>query len=334
MPAFRSGLLPKSQAPFLFLTEWYYLIKLLKTRSIDLINSHWMIPQGFTVALAKHFFPHIPHLLTIHSTDVHTLRRMPGGHSISRFITKSADGIVSVSHFVHNMLQNITSMDIDAHILPMGVNSKAFVPKVNKHALRRQKGIVSESVVLYVGKLIEVKGVQTLIEAMATVRNTCNAQLLIAGGGDLKPVLERQAQALGLADDISFLGPVAHEDLIDLYGLCDVVVVPSIVTARQETEGMPVVILEALSAGYPVVASDVGGIRDVVKDGINGYLVPPRDSEILADRISCVLTPETAQEMRIHAVESGHRYDWRRIGDEYHRIIEGILIASPVPHVP
>ena len=68
MPALRSGMFPKIQAPFLFLMEWYYLIKILKTRSIDLINSHWMIPQGFSVALAKLFFPRIPHLLTIHST--------------------------------------------------------------------------------------------------------------------------------------------------------------------------------------------------------------------------------------------------------------------------
>ena len=329
MPAFRSGMFPKIQAPFLFLMEWYHLIKILKTQSIDLINSHWMIPQGFSVALAKLFFPRIPHLLTIHSTDAHILRRAPGGRSLSRFIAKSADGIISVSHFVHDMVENITQMDIDGHILPMGVDSEVFVPKIHKATLRQKNGITSRFVVLYVGKLIEVKGVQILIESMAAVRQTHDVCLLIAGAGDLRSELEQKAHELKLTGQIRFLGPVAHDCLIDLYSLCDVVVVPSIVTARQETEGMPVVILEALSAGCPVVASDVGGIKDVIKDGVNGYLVPPGDPRILAEYITRILHPEVAQEIRMHTMESGRKYDWRRIGDAYYRIIEKICINTP-----
>ena len=330
MPALRSGMFQKIQAPFLFIMQWYHLIKILKTHSIDLINSHWMIPQGFSVALAKLFFPRIPHLLTIHSTDAHILRRAPGGRSLSRFIAKSADGIISVSHFVHNMVENITEMEIDRHILPMGVYSQVFAPKIHRATLQRKNGIKSRFVVLYVGKLIEVKGVKILIESMASLRQTHDACLLIAGAGALRTELEQKAREFRLADHVRFLGPVAHDKLVDLYTLCDVVVVPSIVTARQETEGMPVVILEALSAGCPVVASDVGGIKDVIKDNVNGYLVPPGKPRILAEHITRILHPEVAQKIRMQTMESVRNYDWHRVGDEYYRIVQELCIKTSV----
>ena len=258
LPAIRSGLLPKCQVPFLFLNQLFWLNRMVRRFRVDLINSHWMIPQGFTTALLKKRFPGLPHLLTVHSSDVHTLRRLPGGGVAGRFIVNSADRVVTVSRFLHRTLENLVGKEVDSKIMPMGVNTAAFTRQIDRNAYFQKHGIANKLTILYVGKLIEVKGVSTLIQAMNQVRATCDAQLLIAGAGVLQGELEREVQMLSLNEHVRFLGLFPHDHLADLYNVCDVVVIPSIVTDRNETEGMPTVILEAMAAGRPVVASDVG----------------------------------------------------------------------------
>jgi len=160
---------------------------------------------------------------------------------------------------------------------------------------------------------------------MRHVRAACDAQLLIAGTGGLQRALEREVQALSLNDHIRFLGPLPHDQLADLYNTCDVVVVPSIVTDLGETEGMPTVILEAMAAGRPVVASDVGGISDVVVDSQNGFLVPHKDPHALADRLVRVLNPDVSAPMGDHARKTAHQYDWQQIGQVYDGMIRTLV---------
>lgn len=324
LPALRSGLLPKFQAPLLFLNEFYWLNRMVRRHQIDVINSHWMIPQGFTTALLKKFHPDIPHLLTVHSSDVHTLRRVPGGGTAARFIADSADQIVTVSRFLQRTLENLVGKEIDARIMPMGVHTETFSQAIDRRACFKVHGIPDKPTILYVGKLMEVKGVSTLIQAMKRVRDTADAQLLIAGTGHLREELERETQALSLTEHIRFLGPLPHDQLAGLYNACNTVVVPSIVTDRNETEGMPTVILEAMAAGRPVVASDVGGISDVVVDGKNGFLVPQKDPQTLAERLIRVLNPDTAVPMQHEARATAQRYDWQEIGRTYDEIIRDL----------
>ena len=324
LPAIRSGLLPKCQVPFLFLNQLFWLNRMVRRFRVDLINSHWMIPQGFTTALLKKRFPGIPHLLTVHSSDVHTLRRLAGGGVASRFIVNSADRVVTVSRFLHRTLENLVGKEVDSRIMPMGVNTAAFTRHVDRDAYFQKQGIADKPTILYVGKLIEVKGIATLIQAMKQVRATCDVQLLIVGAGALQPELEREVQTLSLNEDIHFLGPLPHDHLADLYNVCDVAVVPSIVTDRNETEGMPTVILEAMAAGRPVVASDVGGISDVVVDAQNGFLVPPKDPQALADRLVRALDPDIAAPMREQVRKTAHQYDWQQVGQVYDEIIRDL----------
>ena len=325
LPAIRSGLLPKCQVPFLFLNELYWLNHMVRRFRIDLINSHWMIPQGFTTAVLKKRFPDIPHLLTVHSSDVHALRRLPTGGLASRFIINSADQVVTVSRFLHQMLETLVGREVDTRILPMGVNTAAFTRPVDRAAYFQKHDLADKPTILYVGKLMKVKGVSTLIQAMRQVRVACDAQLLIAGTGGLQCALEREVQTLSLNDHIRFLGPLPHDQLADLYNACDVVVVPSIVTDRGETEGMPTVILEAMAAGRPVVASDVGGISDVVVDKKNGFLVPHKDPHALADRLVRVLNHDVSVPMRDQARKTAHQYDWQQIGQVYDEMIRNLV---------
>jgi len=148
------------------------------------------------------------------------------------------------------------------------------------------------SIVMYMGRLVEMKGVEYLIRAFGIVeKQRENAALLIVGYGPLREHLETLAKSLGIKR-IHFAGDIPDVHVRSyLLRKSSMVVVPSIFTKTgQRNEGGPVVVLEALSAGKPVVGSDaVGAVLPFIKDGVNGYRVPQRDVEALADRIMRLL---------------------------------------------
>jgi L-malate glycosyltransferase len=139
---------------------------------------------------------------------------------------------------------------------------------------RRSPVKVQELRVIYVGRLQPVKGVRVLVEAWPQVRASTGARLLLVGDGPLRPELERRAAELGISDSVEFTG--RSNSVPQLLQSADIYVQPS------EQEGLPNSVLEAMSAGLPIVATNVGGNVDLVDDGVNGFLVPPSDPLALA----------------------------------------------------
>jgi glycosyltransferase involved in cell wall biosynthesis len=133
--------------------------------------------------------------------------------------------------------------------------------------------------VLFVGRLVQRKGVRHLIDAIAHVRE---AHLVVIGDGPERTALEAHARDLEIADRVEIRGRVSDEELRAAYAASDVLVLPSVLDARGDTEGLGVVLLEAMSYGVPVVASDIGGITDIVEHEKSGLLVPPGDATQLA----------------------------------------------------
>jgi len=151
-------------------------------------------------------------------------------------------------------------------VLYNGIGEVFFSPSHKREEMRRNLGIATDAfVVITVGSLTEKKGQQYLIDACKRVPN---AHLLVVGDGYLRFELEKHA-----SDHIRFLG--ARSDIRDLYAASDVFVLPSL------WEGMPNAMLEALASGLPVVATDVGGVSEIVENDKNGFLVPARDSDAL-----------------------------------------------------
>ena len=134
---------------------------------------------------------------------------------------------------------------------------------------------------LFVGRLVERKGVPVLLEAWARAALP-NAQLVIVGDGPDRTTLETRAAALGLAETVEFRGRVTDTELGAAYSTADLFVLPAVLDSRGDTEGLGVVLLEAMASHVPVLASAAGGITDVVVDGVSGVLVPPGDVTALA----------------------------------------------------
>lgn len=321
----QGGILAKLQGPFLFLGELCFLRKLVKEKKIDLINSHWMIPQGLNVAIIRCFYK-IPHLMTIHAAGLFFLKRYPLGRWIASFIVQHTERIFTGGSYVKESLDALLGRNISAKIIPPGVHTSKFMVKEKKEIVRKRFSIDAKKVILYVGKLTEKKGVEFLIKAMKEVSlKITDVQLIIVGGGPLEKKLTNMTKELNLEKSIIFLGMMNHNQVINYYALSDVVVVPSIIDEHGETEGMPAVVVEAMSAGNPVVASNVSGIADVVKDGYNGFLTAPKNPQDIAKKIIEIFKTGKVKRMRKSALETAKKYDWEIIGKRYKKVIDELI---------
>jgi glycosyltransferase involved in cell wall biosynthesis len=179
---------------------------------------------------------------------------------------------------------------------------------------------------LFVGRLVERKGVHLLLDALATLPPERRVVLRVVGDGPERPRLQEQAERLGLGGRVVFHGFVTKEELQARMESCDCFVLPAVVDAKGDTEGLGVVLLEAMSYGKPTIASAAGGIVDIVRDGRNGFLVPPGDAPALAGAIARMMDdPQAAGRMGVNGRDDVRAdFSWDvivgRLAEVYERV--------------
>ncbi len=210
--------------------------------------------------------------------------------------------------------------------IPNGVDPEEYNPRAKGERVRKEFGLQSdETVVLFVGGLDAAhyfKGVDKLLQALAKLTDE-DWKLIVVGEGDMKESYRRLSQELGISERSFFAGSVSGELLPEYYRACDFLVLPSV--SEQEIFGL--VLLEAMASGKAVVASDLPGVRTVVHDGVDGFLVPPGDVLSLQGRIRwLVRNRDLGREMG----KKGRRkvetkYNWRDIGKSIESIYLDVL---------
>jgi glycosyltransferase involved in cell wall biosynthesis len=148
-----------------------------------------------------------------------------------------------------------------------------------------------EKIILFFGRLVENKGIKYLIQALPKI-TIPNVKLVIVGGGVLQKELKELTKNMSLDDKVIFYGRASDEDLGMLHGVSDVFVCPSIVDSQGITEGLGMVIPEAMESGLPVIATSVGGIADIVKHDINGILIEQKDPQAIAAAIDRIFSDQ------------------------------------------
>jgi glycogen(starch) synthase len=256
-------------------------VAVTRPRRYDLVHAHLGEDAAvLLVALAAARRLSAPLVLTVHLSPRHTLT---GGDPRSRFLhavggaaelaaVRRAAAVITLTDRLAGML----AADVPAgrlHVVPSGMRAAAFHPAAVPPARR--------SGVLFVGRLHRQKGLDTLIRALPLLPAATTVTL--AGDGPERGALERLASDLGVGDRVTVTGFLPHRDVPALLAGADVVVLPS----RYEELGTALV--EAMAAGRPVVASRVGGIPELVRDGVDGLLVPPGDPVALAAAIDRLL---------------------------------------------
>src|SRR5579884_60098 len=232
-------------------------------------------------------------------------------NEIERRVVRSADAIVaSTAQELNALVEGYGARPEQVSVIPPGVDLRAFEP-VDRGLARAALGLAGE-VLLFVGRLDPVKGVDTLLQALAELKDRPTLRLLVAGGSPPggrvdadEAYLRHLAAELGVAERVTWLGPVDQERLPLYYAAADACAVPS----RYESFGL--VALEALACGAALVAAPVGGLPQIVRDGESGLLVPERTPALFADRIARVLDdPKLAARLRANARRAVLDFSW------------------------
>lgn len=254
--------------------------KLARTHKFHIVHVHWPVPQGVLGLVAQSVCQ--GRLVgTYHGAGLVLARRFPWVQPFLRAFSRRCDGVSVNSTFTGQTLTAMTGV-IPA-IIPFGVTVPIVPP-----AARPEPGLI-----LSVGRLIPRKGMHHLVRAMALLPRRANAHLVIVGDGPERPQLTALIQELGLAEQITLAGRVSDQERDALYARCVLFVLPAVVDESGDTEMLGMVLLEAMGYGRPVIASQVGGVTDIVRDGESGLLVPAGDPEALAQAMSRLLLEPT-----------------------------------------
>jgi len=283
----------RAQLPFLL--TFFTLNGLWIARHCDVIQANWSMAGLAGVLLSKVL--NKPVVLVMYGAEIFVLKDNP----ILKFIIKQSDHVIGISQYTLDKTIQVQRPQAYS-LIPPGVDVNRFRKRADTAHVRRklaQQGIdFSIPLVFALGKFIERKGFDYLIEAIAMLQESQPVQLMIGGRGPLKEALQQQVSNLGIVDRVVFLDYIPDDELPAYYTVADVCVSPSIIDLQGDTEGLGMVLLEALACETPCVASRVGGIVDIVQDGINGFLVEPKNSAEIADKIQWLISnDELRQEM-------------------------------------
>lgn len=273
---------PKRLLFFLkFLRRWRKATqKLVNEIKPDIIHAHWLIPGGYVTM--KAVSKKQPIHLSMHGTDVFLIRKRKIAQTLAKKVLKRT----SAAHFVSNALREIIAESCSRPpiesdlLLPMVFGLDDFIDSRGSTEKLAEKG----GGFLFVGRLLEVKGVDILLRAYSEIHaeNSSDWCLDIVGDGPERTALESLADDLKLGDSVRFHGSLERGALREMYHDAKTLILPSRTTESGEQEGLGVVLLEAMSAAIPVIGSECGGIPEIIEDGVNGILVPQNDIDSLS----------------------------------------------------
>ncbi len=295
----------------------------------DIIHAHdWLV--AWTAAALKRLHK-TPLLATIHATERGRGRGALGGetsHSINGvewWLTYEAWRVIATSRFMADEVKAYFTVPPDKiDIVPNGVNAAPFdaLERIDLSAFRERWARADERIIFYVGRLVEEKGAQFIVEAAPRIlAQFPQARFILAGTGSMSDEIKQQARTLGVADKVVAAGFISDAERDRLLKVADAAVFPSLY------EPFGIVALEAMAAQCPVIVSDVGGLGEVVNDDVTGVTVQPCNVESLVEGILYTLRDPAAAKARAAKAYrvAKEEYSWDRIAEQtaevYRRIV-------------
>jgi len=307
--------------------------------SYDLLFSHYWLSGEVACILRPHFsrgWAHIAHTLGLVKNQTLAAGARPEPSLRIRVegeIAQQADLLIASTPDESAELIDAYGADPGrVFVVPPGVDLSVFQP-IDRDEARRKIGYGPGRLLLFVGRLERLKGVEVAIRALALLRDRSHedVRLLVLGEDSRdaeeseKDRLKAVASELGVRDRVDFLGSVAHHELPYFYSAADVCVMPSY------SESFGLVGLEAQACGRPVVGSDVTGLRSVVRDEVSGYLIADHDPATYAERIGRLLdNPELAGQMGLRGRLLAQRFSWKRTADRLEELFDAAVERSQV----
>ena len=305
----------------------------------DLVHSHYWMSGWVGQTLGECW--KVPHVVMFHTLaeakNRHHMGEREPKYRIAgeRVVARGADQVIAASESERQtLIEEYAVSPSLVSVIPCGVDTAMFRP-TDTRAARRSLGLdVDVPVLLFIGRIEPLKGIDVLIRASAQLDG--RFQLLVVGGDEKdalrKGDLESLAREMGIAGKVVFANAVPHEELVRYYNAASICVMPSYY------ESFGLVALEAMACGVPVIASRVGGLKETVRDGQTGYLVPWRCPEPFAERLDLLLTNEPLRRsLGEEAREVAQRYRWpviaTQVEDVYHELVSAYRGETVGAHV-
>ncbi len=299
------------------------LYRELKENHYDVVNGHTPVPYFAEVAAIVAYKQNMPYILTFHAANIVSTRLLLSIISnifsifIEPIIFRISNKIITVSELIRdNYLRRFTQK---VEIIPPGVD-------IDRYRISHRGYNCYGKQLLFIGSLsssYEWKGLRILLDAMPfIVREHPDTILTIIGDGQLRDKFKQICLINKIDKNVIFRGRVSEEELIHAYQDSTLYILPSITDA----EAFPLVLLEANACGVPVIASKVGGVPYYVKDGINGFLIPPKDPKVLANKVSELLnSPDLLKVLSIRSRVYSEQFSWNIITYKTKALLESII---------
>lgn len=301
------------------------IVEVVNYAGLDLLHVHYAIPHSISAYLAKQMLNQpIPLVTTLHGTDVTLVGVYEEFFHLTRLALRVSDRLTAVSYaLARDTVKVFGPLEKDIEVIPNFVDPNIYAPLRldgdEKPCCRDSFAPNGEKILTHISNFRAVKRVPDVVQIFAQVENSLPAILLLVGDGPEISKVEREVHELGLSGKVKFLGK--QENVQEILQISDVFLLPS----AQESFGL--VALEAMACGVPVIASNAGGLPEVVQDGVTGYLFAVGDIEGMSEAVIRLLkNPMLHQQIARQAIASaGHRFPVEKAVGHYMHLYESLI---------
>ena len=293
-----------------------------KRERLELMHAHYAIPHAATAWLAKQMLDDeglsLRIVTTLHGTDITLVGQDPSYYTLTKFSIEKSDAVTAVSAFLRDETYKAFGCDsCEVRVIPNFISAADYHPPADDSCHRRLAP-QGHRVLVHVSNFRPVKRVLDVVRTFAAVRKEMPATLVLVGDGPDRDAAEHDVDMLQLRKDVRFLGKV--DNVGDVLRGADLFLLPS------ATESFGLAALEAMACGVPVVASNSGGIPEVVQDGTTGLLAPVGDVAAMSERALRILTDSALYErMRRAAAAHALEFSADRVVPRYEKLYEEVL---------
>jgi L-malate glycosyltransferase len=302
------------------------MMEVAETESLDLLHVHYAIPHSVSAFLARSMAAprRLPFITTLHGTDITLVGNDRSFLPITKFSIEQSDGVTAISHYLKQRTLEDFDIKHPIEVIPNFVNCDLYLRK-DDPALRAEWAPGGEPILMHLSNFRPVKRLTDVIEIFALVREKMSAKLVLIGDGPDRGAAEYIVRKKKLVRDVHFLGK--QDRVYRLLSQADLFLLPS------DMESFGLAALEAMACEVPVVASNVGGVPEVIEHGVDGYLHEPRDVKAAARYALEILSRQDrgrsmGQTARINARKKYCANDVIPLYEEYYRQVIGTVAAT------
>jgi N-acetyl-alpha-D-glucosaminyl L-malate synthase BshA len=324
--------------PYPLFLEPQYLLALVNTivnvarvRRLDIVHAHYAVPHATAAYLADQMLstasgPTVPRTITtLHGTDITLVGSDPSYSAVVAFSIEQSHGVTAVSESLATDTMRTLGINRDIRVIPNFLDVDRYQHRPDPDLRAKIRGSDTEAaILLHTSNFRPVKRISAVIEVFALVRARMPAKLVLVGDGPERRRIERLVREAGLASDVQFAGE--QPDALPWLSIADLFLLPS----AQESFGLSA--LEAMACGVPIIASLVGGLPEVVTEGVTGYLRAPNDTEGMATAALGLLKDRARRDAmgRAAAEDVRRRFQQDTVVPVYERLYEEVIASGRI----